>query len=204
MLVYPLAFCAAEGVAFLMRIKTGISLCRKVVKVASLVFMLSLVLVPSTFYLFTYPEEPFPYFAQYNPYLMYVPSSLLQNALSIKDNPSVVQCFTWLNANMDNDSMLVTHEVMNEFAALYLQGEKTVKELQKPEVTRAAEEALAEEMVKAAEKAVADGWRKVYTVWWVDGKGWYGLPQLPPEFVEIQRFGNIGVFQYVQLAEDNG
>jgi hypothetical protein len=98
---------------------------------------------------------------------------------------------------MDNDSLLVTHEVMNEFAVLYLQGGKSVKELQKLEITRVAEEALAEEMVRAAEKAVADGWRKVYTVWWVDGKGWYGLPQLPPEFVEIQRFGNIGVFQYV-------
>jgi len=204
MLVYPLAFCAAEGVAFLMRIKTGISLCRKVVKVASLVFMLSLVLVPSTFYLFTYPEEPFPYFGQYNPYLVYVPSSLLQNALSIKDNPSVVQCFTWLNENMDNDSMLVTHEVMNEFAVLYLQGDKSVKELKKREVTRVAEEALAEEMVEVAEEAVAEGWGTVYTVWWVDGKGWYGLPQLPPEFVEIQRFGNMGIFQYVQLAEDSG
>jgi hypothetical protein len=198
LLVYPLAFCAAEGVEKLLSIKTGKNPYRQAAKVASLIFMLSLILVPSTFYLFTYPEEPFPYFAQYNPYLMYVPSSMLQNAVSIKDNPSVVRCFEWLNENMDNGSMLVTHEVMNEFAALYLQGEKSVKELVKLEITRVAEEALAEEMVKAAEKAVADGWSKVYTVWWVDGKGWYGMPQLPPQFVEIQRFGNMGVFQYVR------
>jgi hypothetical protein len=118
--------------------------------------------------------------------------------VSIRDNPSVVRCFEWLNENMDNGSMLVAHEVMNEFAFLYLQGEKSVKALVKPEITSAAEEALAGEMVRAAEEAVADGWSKVYTVWWVDGKGWYGMPQLPPQFAEIQRFGNIGVFQYVQ------
>lgn len=160
-----------------------------------LVFLLSLVLVPSTFYLFTYPEEPFPYFGQYNPYLMYVPSSLLQNAVSIKDNPSIVQCFAWLNEHMDNSSLLVSHEAMNEFAAIYLSGEKHVTGLVKRDVTKAAEEALAEAMVKTAEEAVTNGWGKVYTVWWADGKGWYGLSQLPPEFVEVQRFGNMGVFQ---------
>jgi hypothetical protein len=182
----------------LLTLKTGKNLYRRAAKIASLIFLLSLILVPSTFYLFTYPEEPFPYFGQCNLYLMYVPSSMLQNAVSIKDNPSVVRCFEWLNEHMGNDSMLVTHEVMNEFAALYLQGEKSVKELQKPEISKVAEEALAEEMVKAAEKAVADGWSKVYTVWWVDGKGWYGMPQLPSQFVEIQRFGDMGVFQYVK------
>ncbi len=196
LLVYPLAFCAAEGVAKLIHIKTGAILYRKILKVASLAFLLSLILIPSTFYLFTYPEEPFPYFAQYNPYLMYVPSSLLQNAVSIKDNPSVVQCFTWLNENMDNSSMLVAHEVMHEFSVLYLQSGKSVTELNKSEFTRLAEQALGEQMVKAAKEAVAEGYSKVYTVWWANGKGWYELSQLPSEFVEIQRFENMGVFQY--------
>jgi hypothetical protein len=37
---------------------------------------------------------------------------------------------------------------------------------------------------------------KVYTVWWVDEKGWYGMPQLPQQFLEIKQFGNIAIFQY--------
>ena len=57
------------------------------------------------------------------------------------------------------------------------------------------DENAATRLVSLAEENRKNG-SEVYTVWWVDGKGWYGMPTLPPQFSEVKRFGNIAVFKY--------
>ena len=198
LLVYPLLFFAVQGIKRLWRYSSdAISKVKRSIPKVFAIAYLSLLFVLSGYYLTTSPENAFPYFSQYNPYLAYIPSSMLQNTVSLSDNPSLVDCFEWVTKNTAETSVLVTHYALYDQAVIYVHNRLTVPVLQNPSMwTHVQNEAtLADEMVEAAGESSASG-HKVYTVWWISGEGWYGIRSVPSSFKEVYHSGKMAVFLY--------
>jgi hypothetical protein len=198
LLVYPLVFYAAEGFGRLWRLWSGLEsnfrhLFPKVLAVA----YLSLLLTFSGSYLVTSPENAFPYYSQYNPYLTHIPSSMLQTTVSVQDTPPLVDCLKWLNATADENSTTVTHYAVYDWVYIYLHNKHIVSTAKEQLGTSAQTEAmLAENIVQIAKEASANGSDRVYTVWWISGQGWYQIPTLPSDFKEVYRAGRMAVYLY--------
>lgn len=199
LLVYPLLFFAVHGLENIWKFwsshKSKIRfLAPKVFVVAYLVLLLSL----SGFYLAVAPERQISFFSTDNAYLSFIPSSMLQNTLPISDNPSLVNCFDWINSNTSVDSVVVIHYALQDLADIYVKGRLIVPVYQNPSmwVYLNNESALAGGMVDAAKTAISSGNSSAYTVWWVSGQGWYGIPSLPSSFREVYTSGSMAVYSY--------
>jgi hypothetical protein len=199
LLVYPLLFFAVQGLERLWQFapKTKGNVKRLLPKVFAIAYCF-LLLTLSGFYLTSSPENAFPYFSQYNPYLVEIPSSMLQNTLSISDNPSLVACFDWLNNNTSVSSVVVSHEALYNLALIYMPSRLIVPVLQGPSMYFYVENGsvLAGQMLSTANESSAGGHVKVYTVWWVSGDGWYGIRSLPSGFEEVYYSGKMAVYLY--------
>lgn len=51
-------------------------------------------------------------------------------------------------------------------------------------------------MGDAAKLAIDKGHSSVYSVWWVSGKGWYGISTLPTDFTEVYHVGEMAVYLF--------
>ena len=199
-LVYPLLFFATQGLASIWRFSSRYKgkVERLIPKVFALAYLLSL-LTLSGYYLTTSPASPYSYFSQNNPYLTSIPSSMLQNTISIQDNPSFVNCVEWLNQNTPKNSVVVENHGLYDLISIYIRDRVVVHVIPPDSSTwsnNQNETALAHQVGLAAEKVLAQGHSSVYTVWWISGKGWYGIPSLPSDFREIYRNGNMAVYSY--------
>lgn len=194
LLVYPVMFLSVEGIEKLWKLG------RKFLWNISLggVLVLSILLLNLTmsgYYLTSPPERQTKYFGEWNHYKQYVQTSMLQNAVSLADTPDVVEAMKWLSETAETGSVLILHEAMDNWARILIHGVELVK-VNEVKLSLQVRENVATGLVRLAEEKAENGSR-VYTVWWVAGNGWYEMPELPPHFVGLQRFGNIGVFQYV-------
>jgi hypothetical protein len=196
LLVYPLLFFAVEGLTRLYNLwyshKNKIK--RLLPKAAAATYVIML-LVLCSYYVSQRPENQINFFSTDNPYLTYIPSSMLQNTLSITSNPSLVNCFNWINDNSADDSVLVIHYALYDLARIYADG-KIVHVNHSPSiyVHLQNETALTDDLVAASIAAQANGNSTVYTVWWINGKGWYQVPSLPSEFLEVYRIDDMAVY----------
>ncbi|MFB3889928.1 MAG: hypothetical protein ACE14S_10590 [Candidatus Bathyarchaeia archaeon] len=203
LLVYPLLFCTAYGLERLWKSWSTVkNRLRRLLPKAFALTYLSFLLVLSGCYIATTPENSFPYFSQYNPYLTYIPSSMLQTTVSSADAPSLVECIGWLNANSNGNSAIVAHYALYDWIHTYSDGEHLVLVQDGPFMWTPTqnESELADRMVTAAREALTDGFSQVYTVWWVDGEGWYQIPSLPSCFKEVDSSGRMAVYVYVPEA----
>ena len=123
---------------------------------------------------------------------------MLQNTVSINDNPSLVACFDWLNNNTSNSSVIVSHYALYNLALVYMPSRLIVPVLQGPSYWDNVQNgtALADQMLITAKEYSAGGSVKVYTVWWISGDGWYGIRSLPSDFMEIYHFEKMAVYLY--------
>ncbi|ABL79123.1 hypothetical protein [Thermofilum pendens] len=142
------------------------------------------------------PEQQFnKYFGDWNIYKHYMQTSMLQNTLPLSDTPSAIQAVKWVDT-LPGNKTLVLHEAFHSWAALYAKNSKLIRVgehmLSAPNQYRPN---TAEEILRAARREAATG-AKVYTIWWVAGKGWYNMPNPPPGFKEVKRFGEIAVYEY--------
>jgi len=193
-LVYPLLLYSAHGFSKVM----GHRARRRVTTLAlrtSFTALLMVTTVLSGYYLASPPEQAHRYFGEWNHYLVYIQSSMLQNSLPLKDTRYAVEAIGWLNANMNDTSVLVAHEAFYNWAALYLNHGGGIAFVGEKNLSRPQREDTAEALVAAARQAQARG-RAAYTIWWVSGKGWYNMPSLPQGFEEIRSFGDIAVYAY--------
>ncbi len=198
-LVYPLLFFAVEGLerlwSFSVRPKRQVK--RLFLRIVVLSYVFSLFTV-SAFYLSTSPENAFPYFQQFNGYSSAIPSSMVQNTLSIQDNPSILKCFTWFEQNVNKSAVIVEPYGLYDFVSVYLPKYKILPILQDSSTWSNADNVTSynERLVLTAEEQVVSGHEAVYTIWWTNGKGWYGIPSLPPEFVQVYADGNMAVYEF--------
>lgn len=199
LIVYPLLFFAVSGLSRIWTICSDHKvkfkrLLPKVFAVSYLVMLLSL----GTFYISANPYSQIPFFTSFNPYLAFIPSSMLQNTLPISDNPALVQSFQWLNTNAQPNSDIVMHYALCNLAYLYIKDKPLigVDHHASMWIHLQNQTTIADCMVEAAQARLSNGSSAVYTVWWVSGKGWYDIPSLPQTFQEVYRVANFAVYQY--------
>jgi hypothetical protein len=183
MLTYPLAFYATDGISRLKSIKWK-RFKVTVNRIAVLYPVLSTTILGFGF-MFMNSAQPFFYFnpSQFNGYLNQIPSSMLQNTISITDCQSTVNALRWFRDNVNSSAILLTHTVFYGWALLTL-NEDQVKTYGFADPATAA-------MTVAQE-----GYTQIYLVWWVNGQGWYGQPTLPSSFHEVYQNGKIAIYSY--------
>ena len=169
LLIYPLLFFAAEGLHRLYQFWSNHKhktkrLLPKAIAVAYVVLLLSL----SGFYMAAIPENQISFFSKDNPYLVYFPSSMLQNMLSIKDNPSIVNCFNWIKNNGSTDSVVVMHYALYDLAEIYVPNKIIINVRNSPSIYNHLQNqtTLVDDMINASSAALNAGNSTVYTVWW--------------------------------------
>ena len=199
LLVYPLLFFAVEGLSRLYRLwsqhKNKI---KRLLPKAVAVSYVALLLALSGFYMAAMPENQISFFSTDNPYLDYFPSSMLQNMISIQDNPSLVDCFNWINNNASTDSAIVMHYALYYLAEIYIPNKAIVNVLNPISIYEHLQNqtTLVDDMINASSFALHDGNSSVYTVWWVNGRGWYDIPSLPSNFMQVYRSGELAVYEF--------
>jgi hypothetical protein len=203
LLVYPLLFFAVAGLDKLWHLQSGCKikvkrLLPKVVAVVYVAFLLAL----SGFYLAASPENQISLFSTANPYLSFIPSSMLQNTLPISDNPALLNCFNWVNAHSSNDSAVIVHYALYDLASIYVHSSKVISINQDSSmwIHLNNETVLVDGIIGMSRQALVNGNSSVYTVWWVDGEGWYKVSALPPEFTQVSQFGRMAVYVFNSTA----
>ena len=183
MLIYPLAFYATDSLSRLKSIKWK-RFRFNVSRIAILYIVLSTGILSFGF-IFMTSENPFVYFnPQYvNNYEFQIPSSMLQNTISITDCQNTVNAIHWFKTNENSSAILLTHTVFYSWALLTL-NENQVRNYGFDSADHAA-------MTVAQE-----GHSQIYLIWWITGKGWYAQPTLPSTFHEVYRNGNIAIYSY--------
>ena len=169
LLTYPLAFYAAEGFVGLKSNghKTVFGL---------LLGALSLC------FIFLPNNLAFPYYAAFP---LYVPTSMLQNTVSLNDCQDTVNVLQWAKTNMSYEARLLVHRAFYGWASLYFNDDQLISyNYDNPEVV--------------AQKLNEDGFDyQLYLVWWVNGSGWYGQPNVPSTFGEpLYESGRLAFFTY--------
>jgi len=193
-LVYPLSLLVIAGLS---RVGTRNGyFSRPVMGVA--VISLVVIFTFSASYIATYPENANPYFSQINRYLLYVPSSMLQNGVSINDMSSLLIAIHWVHARLAQGSVLVIHEAFEGAVALEMGYPlpPNVIVVRLGDVTLKSQQQMVDRLTSAAASASNDGRGNVYTIWWENGKGWYGISSLPSSFVNVFAEGSIGIYNY--------
>jgi hypothetical protein len=188
MLTYPLAFYATDSLSKLKSIKWKRS--KFTLSRIALLYLVITTSILSFGFIFLPSERPFVYFApQYLNYYVYqIPSSMLQNTLSITDCQSTSNALQWFKDNVKGNSLLLTHTVFYSWALLRL-NETQIRDYKFDAPDHAA-------MIVSQE-----GYSQVYLIWWINGHGWYEMPTLPSSFLQVYQSGNIAVYNYRMTSE---
>jgi hypothetical protein len=175
LLTYPLAFYAAEGFASLKLdlYKAGVGLMLATLSVSFMVFPNSLA---------------FPYFGLFT---LYVPSSMLQNTVSLSDSQDTVNALQWVRNNMPSDARLLVHDVFYGWASLALDGGQLIH------YGYGHPETMAQKLEENGSEY------KLYLVWWINGSGWHGQPNVSSAFRVIYESGRIAVFTYAYTIQNS-
>ena len=183
MLTYPLAFYATDALSRLKSIKWK-RFKFTVRRIAILYLVLSTAIL-SLGYITMTPEKPFLYFnpEHFNSYVYQIPTSMLQNTVSITDCQDTTNALQWFKDNVNSSALLLTHTVFYGWALLTLNNNQVRNyEFDDP--------------VNAATAAAQEGHSQIYLIWWVNGKGWYGQPTVSSSFHEVYQSGKIAIYSY--------
>ena len=194
MLVYPLSFYFADGFDKAMRFRCWRSPSGFMVKISA-IGLVALIALTSGYYLISYPEHPFPYFSQYNPYLRYIQSSTLQNSISIQDVPSLLRAIDASSSLLGDGAALVVHEAVYVWAVNRLGPEVRLVPVKEPGYLSVKPESTSKAIEQIALMNYYSGYR-VYTIWWINGSGWYTMSRLPASFKLIESTGAFGVYLF--------
>ena len=183
LLTYPLAFFATDALSRLKSIKWK-RFKFTVHRIAILYLVLSTAILSFGF-IFMASENPFFYFnsEHYNNYVYEIPTSMLQNTVSITDCPATVNALQWFKDNLNSSALLLTHAAFYGWALLTLNS------------TQVMNYGFGDP-VNAATAAVQEGHTQIYLIWWIPGQGWYDLPTLPSLFHEVYSSGKIAIYSY--------
>jgi hypothetical protein len=184
LLAYPFAFYVTDAISRLKQNKwTRFKF--SVRRIAVLYLVLSTAILSFGFIALP-PEKPFLYFnpQPFNNYENQIPSSMLQNSISITDCQSTANVLQWFKNNLNDSAILLTHTAFYGWALLTLD---------KNQVSYYG----FSDPVNAAMNAAQEGHTQIYLIWWINGQGWYGQPTVPLSFNEVYQSGRIAIYSYV-------
>ncbi|MBE3115799.1 hypothetical protein IMZ68_01210 [Candidatus Bathyarchaeota archaeon] len=183
LLTYPLAFYVTEGLSRLKMVnwkRFRVTLLR-----VGMIYLVVMTAVLSVGFMTLPPNNPFPYFkaGQINGYIYQIPTSMLQNTISISDCKDTVNALQWLKGNMTGNAVLLTHRVFYGWALSTFNSQQLLMyEYDNP--------------VNAAATATREGYNQIYLIWWINGQGWEGQPTVSSTFHEIYQSGDIAIYLY--------
>jgi hypothetical protein len=183
MLPYPIAFYVTETLSRLKSIKWKYSKVT-VHRIAVAYLVLSTAFLSFGFVIMR-PEKPFLYFdsSRVNSYIYQIPSSLLQNTISLTDCKDTANTLQWFKDSRNSSSLLLTHTAFYGWALTTIN------------VDRIAHYGF-DAPDKAATALAQERHTQIYLIWWTEGQGWYGLPTVPSSFEEVYRSGKIALYRY--------
>jgi hypothetical protein len=181
LLTYPFAFFSTAALSWLKSVRWK-RFKPKMYKAAALYLVLSTAVL-SVGFIFMSSERPFFYFnpRYFNNYSYQIPTSMLQNTVSIIDCGDTVKTLQWFKNNLNNSALLLTHTVFNGWALLNL-NDSQVRDYG------------FENPVNATLAAAQEGHKQLYLIWWTNGQGWYAQPTLPDSFQEVHHNGRIAIY----------
>jgi hypothetical protein len=188
MLVYPFVFYAVNGIEKVLKSQSGIVVSnvkwlrwmkvskRGVFRILLLTISLGLIFAttPLIFDRFGVFSIPTTYW--------YIPSTMLYNSIPLRDVDGVVNALEWLNGQMNDHSAVLLHQALVSWADLYLDKKYVIVYYQM-------------DIEKALEVALRHGFAPIYTIWWNQNIGWYGIT-VPEHFKYIFSSDRISVLQY--------
>jgi len=116
-------------------------------------------------------------------YAYQIPSSMLQNTVSISDCPDIALAVEWLDNHMNSSDRVLSHRAFYGWETAALNSSQIMLyEYDNPE--------------DVAPEVYSEVNGSVYVVWWVNGEGWYGQPSVSEVFHVVYVSGRIAVYQY--------
>jgi hypothetical protein len=183
MLIYPLAFYTTDALSWFKKVKW--KHCGLIMQRIAIWYLVLSVTILSVGYVFMTPERPFVYFnSQAVNYFSYqIPSSMLQNTVSITDCRDTTNALQWFKDNLNDSALLLTHTAFYGWALLTIDNEQiSYYEFNDP--------------VNAATTVAQGGRTQIFLIWWINGEGWYGEPTLNSSFHEVYHSGKIAIYNY--------
>jgi hypothetical protein len=108
---------------------------------------------------------------------------MLQNTVPITDCQDVTNAVAWLKENVTSHAVVLTHRAFYGWALSELDPSQVILyEYNDP--------------ADVAATLNQDGGMSIYTVWWVNGEGWYGQPTIDASFKVVHESGEIAVYLY--------
>ena len=183
LLTYPFAFFATDALSWLKSRKWK-RFRYSIHRIAVLYLILSTSILSFGF-IFMNSEKPFVYFSPNyaNKYQYQIPTSMLQNTISITDCHDALNSLQWFKDNVNSSGLLLTHTVFYGWAVLTLN------------ITQVRNYGF-DNPINATMTVSKEGHAQIYLIWWVTGKGWYDQPTLPLAFHEIYSSGKIAIYNY--------
>jgi hypothetical protein len=113
-----------------------------------------------------------------------LPTSMVQDSVSMSDMPSVRAMLDWVAMNSGPNTAIITHQAIYGWARAYL-----------PTTTHIVNYAYSTPLdgVMVARSA---GYTSILMIWWVNGSGWHGQPNVPGGFVPLIKNGSMALYAY--------
>jgi hypothetical protein len=184
MLTYPFAFYVSETLSRLKSINWRRF--KITVRRVAVVYLVASTALLSLGFMVMSPDNPFPYFqaGAFNGYIYQIPSSMLQNTVSITDCKDVANAVQWFKNGENTNALLLTHRAFYGWALTTLDPNQVVLyEYDDP--------------AKTAATVVQEGHSQIYLIWWINGLGWYGQPSVSSSFEMVYQSGRIAVYHYI-------
>jgi hypothetical protein len=175
LLIFPLAFYAAEGFS---RLKwRWYHIGYKLAVGLMLAFLsLSFIVLPNS--------EAVSYYGNYP---TYIPKSMLQNTLQLSDCQDAVNALQWAKNNLPPTGYLLAHQAFYGWATLQI------------DINQLVPYYFGDPADAANQTQQAHPASPLYVIWWTNGTGWYGQPTLPSSFQILYQSGNIAIYQYTPV-----
>jgi hypothetical protein len=183
LLIFPFGFYVAE--AFTIIKSSRFKRFNLMLYRIAVIYLIISTVTLSVGFIFLTPEKPFVYFDpnQINVFQNQIPSSMLQNTVSLNDCSDTMKALEWFRQNIDNSSLLLTHSAFYGWALLILDKNRIVNyEFGDPS--------------KIATAITQKEHTQLYLLWWVNGDGWYGMQNVSEEFQAVFKSGNMVVYSF--------
>jgi hypothetical protein len=177
----PLCVYATAGITHLTRAASPIIKFPKL-PLSKITPIFTMILVTLSILYITLPaQEAMVYYSVF-PSLL--PTSMVQNSVSMSDMPSVRAMLDWVAVNSGPNTVLITHQAIYGWARAYL-----------PTTTHIVNYAYSTPLdgVMVARSA---GYTSILMIWWVNGSGWHGQPNVPGGFVPLIKNGSMALYAY--------
>ncbi len=182
-LLMTIPFCvyATDGVTHLARIRPPIDNLAKLPLGRVIPIFSIILIILSSLYIAVPAQQAM---AFYSVFPSLLPTSMVQNSVSMADMPNLRAMLDWVAANSGPNTALITHQAIYGWARAYL-----------PVTTHIVNYAYSTPL-DGVMMARSVGYTSILMIWWVNGSGWHGQPDVPSGFVPLIQAGSIALYTY--------